>query len=654
MYIKDIEICNYGCINNFKYTFRRDLNENSIPTIIVGKNGTGKTLLISNIIDSFVEIKRKLYPGGIKEVLDNNYYKVGSVNYIGMNKNYAKVHICLDCNSKSCEYIDVMSNTPDEDITKGNINLKDLTNKEEFQKTNYSKKIICNDLTASEYEKEILLYFPSDRYYKPLWYNAENYNRITYDSENLVGKSKSNFIKIDILENINNWINDVYLEKNTVIIPNLESVIIEPPIPDEIKNKPFNFIQTTKIQQHIANVLNVIKGESLNITSLGRKNKSIRITGNNFKCNDISQLSTGETFLFGIAASILKEWDLTHENFELQNIKGCVIIDEIDIGLHIDYCYRSLPKLIKLFPKIQFIITTHSPFVLSGLKNEFKENIDIVNMPNGELLNDINGFEEMSRAYDIFSLETNSVIKKNQMLIEENQRLKQFENKIIIYTEGKTDVEYLKIALDKLEGYQEIKNRIEYFDIESAERKGDSELEKIYNYLQVGDDQNIKICMFDRDNSKYIISESSFEKGKNRVYKFCIPIPSHRKESDLISIEHYLKNEELMTENSEGRRIFLAQEFSNKGIYKKTKNMMCRYVVNNSTKAGYHPLLIIDGNDDKKVYSIEDDDENNYALSKSEFVSNIKRNVEGFNNFDFSEFSKIFDVIDEILKDANN
>ena len=66
------------------------------------------------------------------------------------------------------------------------------------------------------------------------------------------------------------------------------------------------------------------------------------------------------------------------------------------------------------------------------------------------------------------------------MLKEENERVKALSNKIIIYTEGKTDVKYLKLALEKLDGFDDIKDRIEYYDIEHAKDTGDGELEKIF------------------------------------------------------------------------------------------------------------------------------------------------------------------------------
>ena len=106
---------------------------------------------------------------------------------------------------------------------------------------------------------------------------------------------------------------------------------------------------------------------------------NIGINSNNSHTNSISQLSSGEISMLSIALSIIKEWDVFNSGkLDLNKINGCVIVDEVDSGFHLDYCYEIFPKLMKLFPNIQFIITTHSPFLLAGLKEVYKNDIDIL------------------------------------------------------------------------------------------------------------------------------------------------------------------------------------------------------------------------------------------------------------------------------------
>lgn len=60
-----------------------------------------------------------------------------------------------------------------------------------------------------------------------------------------------------------------------------------------------------------------------------------------------------------------------------------ILIDEPEIHLHVALQKRVLPYLEKCFPNAQFIVATHSPFVITSLKNA-----TLFNLGNGETLND--------------------------------------------------------------------------------------------------------------------------------------------------------------------------------------------------------------------------------------------------------------------------
>jgi len=55
---------------------------------------------------------------------------------------------------------------------------------------------------------------------------------------------------------------------------------------------------------------------------------------------------------------------------EASEMEGLVLIDEIDLHLHPTWQVRLIPALKKVFPRLQFIATTHSPMVLPGLTAE--------------------------------------------------------------------------------------------------------------------------------------------------------------------------------------------------------------------------------------------------------------------------------------------
>ena len=52
----------------------------------------------------------------------------------------------------------------------------------------------------------------------------------------------------------------------------------------------------------------------------------------------------------------------------LEETPGVVIIDELDLSLHPNWQRRIVNTLIRIFPKVQFICASHSPFVVQSLK----------------------------------------------------------------------------------------------------------------------------------------------------------------------------------------------------------------------------------------------------------------------------------------------
>lgn len=634
----------YGPVSNLSYTFRKNEKGNPVPLVIIGKNGCGKTLIFANIVDMFVETKRKLYPSGILEVSDDNYYKIGSKSYINSNANTSVVEIEFGADEKSALYRDIMTRDYQKAVDNREVTNPAVTQSQKFKDEGFFKEVTIKGFTSKNFDTGIKLFFPFDRFYKPMWYNAGNYNRLLTDGDSNVGYSKTNLIKTDILANITDWLRNVYLSSRliNVTFPN------DGNFPPEVKGRTLAVPQDTKLQQHLKTLLSVIKGDGNYTTrSVNRNQKHIGFNGPSIQCNDISQLSAGELTLYALALSIVKEWDIFHsnDNLNLEDITGCVLIDEADANLHIDFAYRALPALMKIFPKVQFVLSTHSPFLLAGLKKEFGDDVDILALPNGSLIQDLNSFSEITVAYDVFNAETNNILHQLDALRAENDRIKTINNKIIIYTEGKTDVKFLKLAFEKLDGYEAINSRVEYYDIEHAKNTGDGELSKIFDYLQKGNDSNIKLCMFDRDKPDFIFHKS-YVRGENRVYKFNLLPPLHRGETDLISVEHCLTDDALKTIDANGRRIFMSGEFGITGLTADNQ-YVCHH------KMGTNPLEILDGSNTKKVYKTDSQDVTNYALTKDDFVEHIINNDPGFEAFSFDGFRPTLDLIKEIVQDAD-
>jgi len=99
----------------------------------------------------------------------------------------------------------------------------------------------------------------------------------------------------------------------------------------------------------------------------------------------IEQLSDGEKCTLAMIGDLARRLSLANPNSKNPLLgSGVVLIDEIELHLHPTWQARILGTLIKIFPNIQFIVTTHSPKVLS----EFNEGINVFELSNdnGEIV----------------------------------------------------------------------------------------------------------------------------------------------------------------------------------------------------------------------------------------------------------------------------
>lgn len=85
---------------------------------------------------------------------------------------------------------------------------------------------------------------------------------------------------------------------------------------------------------------------------------------------DIDMLSDGFKSIFSIVLDIIRRLalapDFPEQEFYLK--EAVVLIDEIDCHIHPKWQKKLIPAFRQLFPNCQFIVTTHSPFILDSLQ----------------------------------------------------------------------------------------------------------------------------------------------------------------------------------------------------------------------------------------------------------------------------------------------
>ena len=595
-----------------------NFSENEI-SVLMAINGKGKTTILSHIVDAFHEIARPYFQNEF-EGRENKYYRVSSPLY---NKDLTKpsfVYIRFKFDNEIIDYLDIRGQCTESEYNEA-IKIEGKIPFSSFQsalkEANNIKKLSSNlnkEKTYKIFENNLMTYFPSYRYEQPGYLNNPYKIKLDFKKEwDFSGYLPNPIEAIIGLPQLANWIMDIVLDMQLgytgveKLKQNIDSIITE-----SISAKDYGNLRLgigprgfggTRIQ-----IVKEENGESVYPT--------------------IFNLSSGEVSIFSLFGEILRQADNLENNIELENITGIVLIDEIDKHLHIKLQKEVLPRLLKLFPNVQFIVSSHSPFLSMGLAENLLNRTKIIDLDNLGISKDPTTNELYQEVYEI--------------MISENRRFKdkflELENKIrrgnnpLIITEGKTDVQYLKKAKEKLN----IDNLdIEFYDIN--ENWGDSKLKTLLEHLSKVSQNRKIIGIFDRDVEK-IVNEiekdgQSFKNHGNNVYSFCIPLVNEDIYGDKISIEHYFPKEVLLKEYS-GKRLFLGKEFHKSG-----KSTDGKY---NTKISQIQNKVKINGIIDEKVYLMNDlEDNSNIALSKAEFSESVE---EGFDDFQF-----IFDKIKEII-----
>lgn len=84
---------------------------------------------------------------------------------------------------------------------------------------------------------------------------------------------------------------------------------------------------------------------------------------------DFNTLSSGYAAILDIVVDIMIRMERQTEKRFQYDLPGIVLIDEIETHLHLELQKKILDLLTTMFSNIQFIVSTHSPFILNSIEN---------------------------------------------------------------------------------------------------------------------------------------------------------------------------------------------------------------------------------------------------------------------------------------------
>jgi len=192
------------------------------------------------------------------------------------------------------------------------------------------------------------------------------------------------------------------------------------------------------------NMLREIFGDDTLKIIFDRKNYNFIIHRSNREPFDFNGLSAGYSAIIDIVTELI----LKIENTESKSFdcEGIVLIDEVENHLHVELQKNILPFLTTFFPNIQFIVTTHSPFVLQSIENSVVYDLERKEQLSGEKLKNASYSEIVKNYFEIdseFSKVLENEINRYEQLVEI------FDEKSLNIEDEKELLE-LDIKLDKI------------------------------------------------------------------------------------------------------------------------------------------------------------------------------------------------------------
>lgn len=310
-YISDIQINN---LYHLKDLTIRIKDENAPHLILTGKNGSGKTVLLNAIVEFLDKIKN-----------DNNLYFLQFPEWIESGNKRIKKYP-----EGSKEYVKAVEN------------LK--FNQKQYDSL-YGK---INVSFANGYK------FISD-------YQEGSFIIAFYQAAR----------KTEIIETKN---------------PTKPTLTVKGKAKENLTSQLLNFLSDLKVQEALARNENEIADADMiktwfdnfeRILSMFFEDKDLKLKFNykdySFTINTqgksfkFTELSDGFIAILDIVADLILKMQANGNLSTEFNKPGIVLIDEIETHLHLQLQKTILPMLTTLFPNIQFIVTSHSPFVLSSL-----------------------------------------------------------------------------------------------------------------------------------------------------------------------------------------------------------------------------------------------------------------------------------------------
>jgi len=442
MYLSDAVILNSGPITNLELTAPFNDDRTPKPTIFVGSNGSGKTGVLSIIADALIEIAAQHFQDVTPtQGFGRTFFRILGGRTQRTSAGFEVSALRFFDGAHEFYYRAKSGTVASSSLSNEMARFTPVSNWDE--RTNEKIVVVPTNEIERIYRQGVYAFFPSMRFELPHWVNVPLLERdpdasFTPTFSNLLPKP---IVIQSALQALKPWLIDVMLDQSV----DATDVYVASDL-SELKSRILNrlgFHQALSLLNHILQVILGVPEARIVRTHRGLRERRISIArGADIIIPSLDNLSAGQAALFALFGSLVRYGDFVRANRSLADVDGVVVVDEIEAHLHADLQHEALPKLIELFPRIQFILSSHSPLFLLGMRKIFGDDgISIIDLPSGFTI-EPERFAEFETSFSYF------------------QATRAFENALqdkfassqqpLALLEGETDPKYLRTAAELL------------------------------------------------------------------------------------------------------------------------------------------------------------------------------------------------------------
>jgi hypothetical protein len=446
MYLTHALVLNSGPLSNLEWELKFGQDGRPKATVLVGRNGAGKSNFLGFLTDALIELAAQNFNDVAPQqpMGGHQWHRVIGKATIRTGSNHELALLRFEHEGNDFTYVSKGGQIAKQDIEHMLDAFPDAPN---WPPEGHHKSVGGpNGQIEMIFRQGCYVSFPTDRAETPYWSG-----RTAKKEESVFADRFSNELQKPIsvgssLSALKPWLVDVLLDQMVDGLALIQN-------PQTIQQALVNAAANHTALSNVNSLLRTILGEpEARLVRTGRQSGSRKLMvfkGDELLLPSLDAFSSGQAMLFGMFGMILKYADAGNVAKPTTEMEGIVAIDEVDAHLHADLQHDILPRMIGLFPKIQFILSAHSPLFPLGMEREFgEEGYSLLEMPSGNQIN-AERFSEFRSSFDYLKA-TRSF---DDSVLERASQLQRPQ----IYCEGHTDPKYFQTAAELL-GFDQLRN----------------------------------------------------------------------------------------------------------------------------------------------------------------------------------------------------